>query len=149
MSPCMKSLACLLCLLLQLAPWESLEQKWGLRLLLPNWTISPLAVNGTKGLSVNDFYSGLESSGWLRHIKAVMDAAIFLAKVMLYHSHSIMVFPWFGRNGFILWGARILPSQIAVSMFCLCSEIYFNWSFKNIIQQLIQELQKKFPSALK
>ncbi|XP_068840349.1 myotubularin-related protein 6 isoform X4 [Capricornis sumatraensis] len=42
-----------------------------------------LEVNGTKGLSVNDFYSGLESSGWLRHIKAVMDAAIFLAKVLI------------------------------------------------------------------
>uniref|UniRef100_A0A9L0RQE0 Myotubularin related protein 6 n=1 Tax=Equus caballus TaxID=9796 RepID=A0A9L0RQE0_HORSE len=42
-----------------------------------------LEVNGTKGLSVNDFYSGLESSGWLRHIKAVMDAAIFLTKVLI------------------------------------------------------------------
>jgi hypothetical protein len=40
-------------------------------------------VSGTKGLSVNDFYSGLENSGWLRHIKAVLDAAIFLAKVTL------------------------------------------------------------------
>jgi hypothetical protein len=40
-------------------------------------------VNGSKGLSVNDFYSGLESSGWLRHIKAVLDAAIFLAKVTI------------------------------------------------------------------
>lgn len=45
-------------------------------------------VNGNKGLSVNDFYSGLESSGWLRHIKAVLDAAIFLAKVTVLH--------WFG-----------------------------------------------------
>ncbi|KAM5288200.1 phosphatidylinositol-3,5-bisphosphate 3-phosphatase MTMR6 isoform 4-T4 [Ctenodactylus gundi] len=42
-----------------------------------------LEVNGTKGLCVSDFYSGLESSGWLRHIKAVMDAAIFLAKVLI------------------------------------------------------------------
>ncbi|XP_055100068.1 myotubularin-related protein 6 isoform X5 [Symphalangus syndactylus] len=42
-----------------------------------------LEVNSTKGLSVSDFYSGLESSGWLRHIKAVMDAAIFLAKVLI------------------------------------------------------------------
>lgn len=45
-------------------------------------------VNSNKGLSVNDFYSGLESSGWLRHIKAVLDAAIFLAKVTVLH--------WFG-----------------------------------------------------
>ncbi|KAK2112593.1 Myotubularin- protein 6 [Saguinus oedipus] len=49
-----------------------------------------LEVNGTKGLSVNDFYSGLESSGWLRHIKAVMDAAIFLAKVTLYLSYLVL-----------------------------------------------------------
>ncbi|KAL1764973.1 myotubularin-related protein 6 [Sigmodon hispidus] len=39
-----------------------------------------LEVNGNKGLSVNDFYYGLKSSGWLHHIKAVLDAAIFLAK---------------------------------------------------------------------
>ncbi|XP_068840351.1 myotubularin-related protein 6 isoform X5 [Capricornis sumatraensis] len=50
-----------------------------------------LEVNGTKGLSVNDFYSGLESSGWLRHIKAVMDAAIFLAKAIEAESASVLV----------------------------------------------------------
>ncbi|XP_065757858.1 myotubularin-related protein 6 isoform X1 [Muntiacus reevesi] len=50
-----------------------------------------LEVNGTKGLSVNDFYSGLESSGWLRHIKAVMDAAIFLAKAIAAESASVLV----------------------------------------------------------
>ncbi|KAK1340778.1 hypothetical protein QTO34_017172 [Cnephaeus nilssonii] len=48
-------------------------------------------VNGTKGLSVNDFYSGLESSGWLRHIKAVMDAAIFLAKAIMVENASVLV----------------------------------------------------------
>ncbi|KAL0615173.1 Myotubularin-related protein 6, partial [Plecturocebus cupreus] len=50
-----------------------------------------LEVNGTKGLSVNDFYSGLESSGWLRHIKAVMDAAIFLAKAIMVENASVLV----------------------------------------------------------
>ncbi|KAF5916335.1 myotubularin-related protein 6 isoform X1 [Diceros bicornis minor] len=50
-----------------------------------------LEVNGTKGLSVNDFYSGLESSGWLRHIKAVMDAAIFLAKAIMIENASVLV----------------------------------------------------------
>ncbi|XP_061290921.1 myotubularin-related protein 6 isoform X2 [Bos javanicus] len=50
-----------------------------------------LEVNGTKGLSVNDFYSGLESSGWLRHIKAVMDAAIFLAKAIAAERASVLV----------------------------------------------------------
>ncbi|XP_062343585.1 myotubularin-related protein 6 isoform X3 [Cinclus cinclus] len=42
-----------------------------------------LEVSGTRGLSVNDFLSGLENSGWLRHIKAVLDAAVFLAKVLI------------------------------------------------------------------
>ncbi|KAM6316936.1 phosphatidylinositol-3,5-bisphosphate 3-phosphatase MTMR6 isoform 3-T3 [Aegotheles albertisi] len=42
-----------------------------------------LEVSGTKGLSVNDFLSGLENSGWLRHIKAVLDAAVFLVKVLI------------------------------------------------------------------
>ncbi|XP_008823214.1 myotubularin-related protein 6 isoform X2 [Nannospalax galili] len=50
-----------------------------------------LEVNGTKGLSVNDFYSGLESSGWLRHIKAVLDAAIFLAKAIMVENASVLV----------------------------------------------------------
>lgn len=50
-----------------------------------------LEVNGTKGLCVNDFYSGLESSGWLRHIKAVMDAAIFLAKAIVVENASVLV----------------------------------------------------------
>ncbi|XP_036314678.1 myotubularin-related protein 6 isoform X3 [Pipistrellus kuhlii] len=54
------------------------------------WTIY-ISVNGTKGLSVNDFYSGLESSGWLRHIKAVMDAAIFLAKAIMVENASVLV----------------------------------------------------------
>ncbi|KAM5288203.1 phosphatidylinositol-3,5-bisphosphate 3-phosphatase MTMR6 isoform 7-T7 [Ctenodactylus gundi] len=50
-----------------------------------------LEVNGTKGLCVSDFYSGLESSGWLRHIKAVMDAAIFLAKAIVVENASVLV----------------------------------------------------------
>ncbi|XP_036600785.1 myotubularin-related protein 6 [Trichosurus vulpecula] len=50
-----------------------------------------LEVNGTKGLSVNDFFSGLESSGWLRHIKAVLDAAVFLAKAIVVESASVLV----------------------------------------------------------
>ncbi|KAL1780554.1 myotubularin-related protein 6 [Sigmodon hispidus] len=50
-----------------------------------------LEVNGNKGLSVNDFYSGLESSGWLRHIKAILDAAIFLAKAIAVENASVLV----------------------------------------------------------
>ncbi|XP_052047234.1 myotubularin-related protein 6 isoform X2 [Apodemus sylvaticus] len=50
-----------------------------------------LEVNGSKGLSVSDFYSGLESSGWLRHIKAVLDAAIFLAKAIVVENASVLV----------------------------------------------------------
>ncbi|XP_066400935.1 myotubularin-related protein 6 isoform X2 [Molothrus aeneus] len=50
-----------------------------------------LEVSGTRGLSVNDFLSGLESSGWLRHIKAVLDAAVFLAKAIAVESASVLV----------------------------------------------------------
>ncbi|KAM9049272.1 phosphatidylinositol-3,5-bisphosphate 3-phosphatase MTMR6 isoform 4-T4 [Megaptera novaeangliae] len=50
-----------------------------------------LEVNGTKGLSVSDFYSGLENTGWLRHIKAVTDAAIFLAKAIMVENASVLV----------------------------------------------------------
>ncbi|XP_074771401.1 phosphatidylinositol-3,5-bisphosphate 3-phosphatase MTMR6 isoform X5 [Athene noctua] len=50
-----------------------------------------LEVSGTKGLSVNDFLSGLENSGWLRHIKAVLDAAVFLVKAIAVESASVLV----------------------------------------------------------
>uniref|UniRef100_A0A3Q3VTZ3 Myotubularin phosphatase domain-containing protein n=1 Tax=Mola mola TaxID=94237 RepID=A0A3Q3VTZ3_MOLML len=40
-----------------------------------------LEVIGTRSLSMSDYLVGLESSGWLRHIKSVVDAAIFLTKV--------------------------------------------------------------------
>lgn len=40
-----------------------------------------LEVIGTRSLSMSDYLVGLESSGWLRHIKAIVDAAIFLTKV--------------------------------------------------------------------
>ncbi|XP_067322678.1 myotubularin-related protein 6 [Anolis sagrei] len=50
-----------------------------------------LEVCGTRGLLVNDFLSGLENSGWLRHIKAVLDAAIFLAKAIAFESASVLV----------------------------------------------------------
>ncbi|KAF7250754.1 Myotubularin-related protein 6 [Varanus komodoensis] len=50
-----------------------------------------LEVCGTRGLSVNDFLSGLESSGWLRHIKAILDAAVFLAKAIAFESASVLV----------------------------------------------------------
>ncbi|TUE36587.1 Myotubularin-related protein 8 [Bagarius yarrelli] len=36
-----------------------------------------------KIVSMSDFLTGLENSGWLRHIKAVMDAGVFLAKVLI------------------------------------------------------------------
>lgn len=38
-------------------------------------------VIGARSLSMSDYLVGLESSGWLRHIKAVVDAANFLTKV--------------------------------------------------------------------
>lgn len=40
-----------------------------------------LAVCELKSPSMSDFLWGLENSGWLRHIKAIMDAGIFIAKV--------------------------------------------------------------------
>lgn len=49
------------------------------------------SVIGAKSLSMSDYLVGLESSGWLRHIKAVVDAANFLAKV----SEVLFFFPTF------------------------------------------------------
>lgn len=41
------------------------------------------AVCELRSPSMSDFLEGLESSGWLKHIKAVLDAGIFIAKVRL------------------------------------------------------------------
>ncbi|XP_067842139.1 myotubularin-related protein 6 isoform X2 [Heptranchias perlo] len=48
-------------------------------------------VCGTKALALNDFLCGLESSGWLRHIKAVLDAAALLAKAVGQEGASVLV----------------------------------------------------------
>ncbi|XP_062841785.1 myotubularin-related protein 6 isoform X1 [Trichomycterus rosablanca] len=50
-----------------------------------------LDVVGTRALSMTDFLEGLENSGWLRHIKAVVDAAIFLAKAVTVEGVSVLV----------------------------------------------------------
>lgn len=41
-------------------------------------------VIGTRSLSMSDYLVGLENSGWLRHIKSVVDAAVFLTKVIFF-----------------------------------------------------------------
>lgn len=41
------------------------------------------AVCELRSPSMSNFLEGLESSGWLKHIKAVLDAGIFIAKVSL------------------------------------------------------------------
>ncbi|OXB83870.1 UNVERIFIED_CONTAM: hypothetical protein H355_003082 [Colinus virginianus] len=42
-----------------------------------------LEVCEMKSPSMSDFLWGLENSGWLKHIKAIMDAGIFIAKVLI------------------------------------------------------------------
>ncbi|XP_068123070.1 myotubularin-related protein 6 isoform X2 [Hyperolius riggenbachi] len=50
-----------------------------------------LEVCGSKNLSVKDFLNGLESCGWLRHIKAVLDASVCLAKAIHEENTSVLV----------------------------------------------------------
>ncbi|KAM4796096.1 phosphatidylinositol-3,5-bisphosphate 3-phosphatase MTMR6 [Rhinophrynus dorsalis] len=50
-----------------------------------------LEVSGTKAVSANEFFSGLENSGWLRHIKAVLDASVCLAKAIHDENASVLV----------------------------------------------------------
>ncbi|XP_037764188.1 myotubularin-related protein 8 isoform X6 [Chelonia mydas] len=50
-----------------------------------------LEVCETKSPSMSDFLTGLENSGWLRHIKAVMDAGVFLAKAVKEEKASVLV----------------------------------------------------------
>ncbi|XP_072426190.1 myotubularin-related protein 7b isoform X1 [Chiloscyllium punctatum] len=41
--------------------------------------------------SMSDFLWGLENSGWLKHIKAIMDAGIFIAKAVAEEAASVLV----------------------------------------------------------
>ncbi|NXE69536.1 MTMR8 protein, partial [Calcarius ornatus] len=50
-----------------------------------------LEVCEMKSPSMSDFLTGLENSGWLRHIKAVMDAGVFLAKAVREERASVLV----------------------------------------------------------
>ncbi|XP_044283209.1 myotubularin-related protein 8 isoform X2 [Varanus komodoensis] len=50
-----------------------------------------LEVCEAKSPSMSDFLTGLENSGWLRHIKAVMDASVFLAKAVTDEKASVLV----------------------------------------------------------
>ncbi|XP_078601978.1 phosphatidylinositol-3,5-bisphosphate 3-phosphatase MTMR6-like isoform X1 [Branchiostoma floridae x Branchiostoma japonicum] len=44
-----------------------------------------------KNPSVGDFLSGLENSSWLKHIKAIMDTSLFIAKAVLDEHASVLV----------------------------------------------------------
>ncbi|XP_071369241.1 myotubularin-related protein 6 [Centroberyx affinis] len=50
-----------------------------------------LEVIGTRSITMSDYLMGLESSGWLRHIKAIVDAAIFLTKAVTVEGASVLV----------------------------------------------------------
>ncbi|XP_044537064.1 myotubularin-related protein 7 [Gracilinanus agilis] len=41
--------------------------------------------------SMSDFLWGLENSGWLRHIKAILDAGVFIAKAVAEEGTSVLV----------------------------------------------------------
>ncbi|XP_062341709.1 myotubularin-related protein 8 [Osmerus eperlanus] len=44
-----------------------------------------------KSPTMSDYLTGLENSGWLRHIKSVMDAGVFLAKAVSEEKASVLV----------------------------------------------------------
>nr|KAF6374622.1 myotubularin related protein 7 [Pipistrellus kuhlii] len=50
-----------------------------------------LEVCELKSPSMSDFLWGLENSGWLRHIKAIMDAGTFIAKAVAEEGASVLV----------------------------------------------------------
>ncbi|MGH0153740.1 UNVERIFIED_CONTAM: hypothetical protein FKN15_061212, partial [Acipenser sinensis] len=50
-----------------------------------------LEVCDLKSLSMGDFLWGLENSGWLKHIRAILDAGIFIAKAVAEEAVSVLV----------------------------------------------------------
>uniref|UniRef100_A0A1A8QWB5 Myotubularin related protein 7b n=1 Tax=Nothobranchius rachovii TaxID=451742 RepID=A0A1A8QWB5_9TELE len=47
-------------------------------------------VGQTRAPSMTDFLWGLENSGWLKHIKAVLDAGVFISRAELGQSHGVL-----------------------------------------------------------
>ncbi|XP_057314336.1 myotubularin-related protein 6-like [Hydractinia symbiolongicarpus] len=45
----------------------------------------------TKELTMSTYLRGLEDSGWLKHIKAVMDTSLFIAKAVYFEKRSVLV----------------------------------------------------------
>lgn len=75
-----------------------------------------LAVCELKSPSMSDFLWGLENSGWLRHIKAIMDAGLFIAKVC-----NCRELKWRGRLASTQtagWRACLLPISCPVRLCC-------------------------------
>ncbi|XP_075899597.1 phosphatidylinositol-3-phosphate phosphatase MTMR7-like isoform X2 [Nelusetta ayraudi] len=50
-----------------------------------------LEVSELRSPSMSDFLEGLENSGWLKHIKAVLDASVFIAKAVAEEGVSVLV----------------------------------------------------------
>ncbi|KAK6322219.1 hypothetical protein J4Q44_G00070110 [Coregonus suidteri] len=50
-----------------------------------------LEVCAMKSPTMSDYLTGLDNSGWLRHIKAVMDAGVFLTKAVAEEKASVLV----------------------------------------------------------
>ncbi|KAM4595189.1 myotubularin-related protein 7b isoform 1-T1 [Fundulus diaphanus] len=48
-------------------------------------------VGEMRGASMTDFLWGLENSGWLKHIKAVLDAGVFIARAVADEGVSVLV----------------------------------------------------------
>lgn len=67
---------------------------------------------------MSDYLVGLESSGWLRHIKAIVDAAVFLTKVIflflcvLISSDIRVIFIHMYVIFFFFLNSCVLPSRL-------------------------------------
>lgn len=56
---------------------------------LPAVLVCVLVVSDIKSPTMNNYLTALEASGWLKHIKSVLETSVFIAKVSYTSSVSL------------------------------------------------------------
>nr|BAG60972.1 unnamed protein product [Homo sapiens] len=98
-----------------------------------------LEVCELKTPTMSEFLSGLESSGWLRHIKAIMDAGIFITKAVKVEKASVLVHC---SDGWDRTAQVCSVASILLDPFYRTFKGLMIWHFLVLIMRIVLQLAK-------